>query len=133
MKTFASLTAAFLMFLSVGVLANTRPDKKTVNAPAFTWGSPEDLNTAEVERLKNRPAAVNQPQFSWGSPEDLKGADLEILKVVSVVTLPLPEIVIGSADDLDDAEVARLKHFARIPYPAIVVGNPEDIEVSDLL
>lgn len=106
MKVLAPISTTFLLMLSLGVAAaNTKPEKKMISAPAFSWGSPEDLNSAELELLKNRAA----------------------------VSVAFPERVLGSADDLDKAELEHLKkkEYA-VSYPPIVIGNPEDFQVSDL-
>lgn len=127
MKTVKSLSTALLILASFGVMANSAPAKKNITAPAFSWGSPDDLNTAAVELLKNSVTTLAAPQFSWGSAEDLNDADLEALKIMEPI-VSFPEMVIGTADDLDTAELALLKTNIDIPYPAIVIGNPEELD-----
>lgn len=138
MKTLQSLTAALLIVISFGAMANDSVgaasmdiNKKTVAAPAFNWGSPNDLNMQTVERLKYLP--VTAPALDWGTPEDLNEADLEVLKVRDGVSLSLPAFSWGSPEDLDMQTVSDLKSPAHtISYPAVVIGNPDEIDASDL-
>ncbi len=136
MKTLATLTA-LLIIISFGAMADdstgTAMDasKKTVAAPAFNWGSPEDLNTRTVEQLKYLP--VLAPAMDWGAPEDLNESELQSLKVRTGVSLELPSFTWGSPDDLNLETVNVLKTAIHtISYPAIVVGDPSETDAPDL-
>lgn len=52
-----------------------------VALPEFVWGSPEDVNTASVEALKNAAIAIEFPAFIWGDPQDVDAATLAALKI----------------------------------------------------
>ena len=136
MKTLTTLTAALLIIISFGAMADDstgtlREPKKTIAAPACTWGSPEDLNTKTVEQLKYLPDAA--PAMEWGTPEDLNEAELQTLKVRANVALNLPAFSWGSPEDLDMQTVNGLKHAVHtIKYPEIVIGDPAEIDASDL-
>ena len=135
MKTLKSLTAALLIFIAFSAMADdskgTPVVKRNIPAPAFTWGSPEDLNTRTVEQLKYLP--VIAPAMVWGSPEDLNEADLEVLKVRDNAYVAFPAFNWGSPDDLEEETLESLKTAAHmIRYPAVVIGNPDEIDASDL-
>ena len=136
MKTLTTLTAALLIIISFGAMADdstgtAMTTKKTVAAPVFTWGSPEDLNSKTVEQLKYLPVVA--PAMEWGTPEDLNETELQALKVKADVSLNQPAFSWGSVEDLDLKTVNVLKTSAHtIAYPAIVIGDPSDIDASDL-
>lgn len=135
MKTLKSLTAALLIFIAFSAMADdstgTPVAKRNIPAPAFTWGSPEDLNTRTVEQLKYLP--VFAPAMVWGSPEDLNEADLQVLKVRDNVSVAFPAFSWGSPEDLEEKTLESLKTAAHtIKYPAIVIGNPDEIDASGL-
>lgn len=131
-----SLTAALLIIISFDTWANDASGnamdaKKTVAAPAFSWGSPADLDTRTVEELKYLPVAA--PAMEWGTPDDLNETELQALKVWTGISLNLPPFSWGTAEDLDDQTLKTLKTAAHtISYPAIVVGNTDEIDESDL-
>lgn len=135
MKTLKSLTAALLIFIAFSAMADdatgTPVAKTFISAPAFTWGSPQDLNTRTVEQLKYLP--VLAPAIVWGSSEDLNEADLQVLKVRDNASVPFPAFNWGSPEDLEEKSLESLKTAAHtIKYPAIVIGNPDGVDASGL-
>lgn len=134
MKTLKSLTTAVLILVSISTFAKVEVSsaKTKIPAPAFTWGSPEDLNLQEVALLKNHSAKVMAPEFVWGSPADLNEADLQALKVNTHADLALPAFNWGTPEDLDQAETLKLQNRITIQLPAIVIGDAGEIDASGL-
>ena len=133
MKTIKILTAALLIMLAFSVVASasTGKDGKTISAPAFDWGNPEDADTETARLLKY--SGISMPAPVWGSPEDLNEADLQVLKVRDRAMLQAPAFSWGSPEDLDILEVKKLDTRAHlIRFPEVVIGDPQDIDASDL-
>jgi len=132
MKTLKSLTTALIVLISISAFANVEGSSRIkIPAPAFNWGSPEDLDLKEVVLLKNS-TAVMAPEFVWGSPEDLNEADLQVLKVKTHIDLALPAFTWGTPEDLDQNEIQKLQNRCSIPFPAIEIGDASEIDASDL-
>jgi hypothetical protein len=136
MNTLKTLTVGILM-LSASYAVEAKPfvaAEKTISAPAFTWGSPEDLDLKEVEMLKSMRSSLNtRPDFVWGTPEDLDKNELQILKVQGKISLPMPAFGLGSAEDLGTDEVEALREKRNdIAFPVMIIGDPMDIQAEGL-
>ena len=132
MKALTILSAAALMVLSFTSSASERGKETSkeevsvhVKVPPMEFGSPDDIDDSEVEKLKSIYVVV-PPAMIWGNVEDARFAELELQKAAEVRSIRMPEMVWGNPEDVNSAEIALLK----IKWPEMVWGTPGD--VSDL-
>lgn len=67
-------------------------------------GTPEDINKSEVEKLKFK-IDFNMPAINLFNPADIDTLEIEQLKIQA------PEMIYGSADDINQSEIEALKNF----------------------
>ncbi len=108
MKTLVTLTAAVLLATVFTASADERREVKTetttvsIKAPAFKFGSPDEVNVLEIEKLRNI-SEIKAPEFKWGNPEDVNTSEVELLKIKA------PAFVWGSPEDVNVEELKLLK------------------------
>ena len=106
MNVLKALTAAILLISTAYAAAAKVPatNEKTLPAPAFNWGSPDDLDPLETELLKSAPDRwQTAPGYHRGAA-DLDEAALEVLKVRTDISLAPPAFFVGTPDDLATQE-----------------------------
>ncbi|HEY0897331.1 MAG TPA: hypothetical protein VGE15_12315 [Sphingobacteriaceae bacterium] len=137
MKTIATLTATFLIILAYSAIAGDATivenlkDTRTIAAPVFSWGTPEEADTETAVLLKY--SGISAPAQVWGSPEDLNEERLETLKVRNGISLEYPALNWGTPEDLDKKELENLMTAAHvIRFPELVIGDPQEIDACAL-
>ncbi|RXF70187.1 hypothetical protein [Arcticibacter tournemirensis] len=129
MKTLTTITAAVLLASVFAASADERTELKSettavsIKAPVFEFGSPEDVNYSDVEKLKT--ISFRAPEFVWGSPEDSDLSELKNIKTATRV-LQAPAFEWGSPEDVNTVDVRLLKFRA----PAFVWGSPEEVNIG---
>jgi tRNA pseudouridine-54 N-methylase len=115
METVKHLLVALLIFLSFYTFANDgrkEASSETIKAPAFVLGNPDEINTTEIEALKeiNPAKTVQAPAIDFGTPEDINAVDVEALKEIAPeIVIKAPAFVTGSPEDLNLKDIEQLK------------------------
>ena len=125
MKTISTLTAAFLIIASFHVSANENKGKIRITTPSPVVTTPEDVNTKEIEELKNT-AIFRLPDFTALNQEDVNANEIEGLK--NNLTFRLPNIPALNHEDLDIKEIEQLK----VQAPEMAWGLPSDVDTAEL-
>jgi len=102
MKTISTLTASLLVIAFFQASANENIGKTSIKTPSPIATTPDDVNTKEIENLKNS-FTFRLPNIPELNLEDVNMKEIELLKVSA------PEIVWGTPSDVDTAELESLK------------------------
>jgi hypothetical protein len=137
MKTLKILTTVLIAAVSLNAFADGYPDRKTrkakkaesrmISYPALNWGNPADVQSVDVTALRNTHYLFEAPEMVWGSAEEVNAASIEALKSIPLVAAP--EMVWGSPEDTELASVEQLRNAPLISYPEMVWGDPEDVKM----
>lgn len=97
MKTLASVTALFILGLSLNASANRKeklPLKKlsttnvlTIQQPEMVWGAPEELDQKQIRTMD-----IKFPAMIWGKADEVNSTQLSI---------KLPAMQWGLTDQID--------------------------------
>ncbi|NEU08043.1 hypothetical protein GZH53_06930 [Flavihumibacter sp. R14] len=138
MKTVKLLSTVLIATLSLSALADVNPNRKArkanraagrvISYPAMEWGNPSDIQSADLNELKNTHSLFEAPEMIWGSPDEAATPSVENLKNTHLVASP--EMVWGNPEDASLASVEGLKDAPMISYPTMVWGNADDVNAG---
>lgn len=138
MKTFTTLASFALLVTALSASADEKSKEFiketaaiTMKTPSINLTNPEDIDGADMARLKNI-YMIESPKFIWGAPDEISMDTREFLEKIParVTRMAPPEFIWGSPDDLNVDEIRLLK----ITYPDVNIEEPEvDVKVSAYL
>ena len=114
MKALDLIAVATLLLLSIGTFAAPTEDTDALTKlPKHEISiDPNDLNTKEIEALKNlkktTPVRASLPAVILPDATDYNVTDIENLKEINCVRI-LPELKFGSPDDIDHDDIEALR------------------------